>query len=67
MLQDYNKKKKCMYCNDKVGRGCVLGGVTMVSVIYWGFDDKYNLQFIFIYWLWTLDGKLLMSLFFAEN
>ena len=33
-----------MYCNDKVGSGCVLGGVTMVSVIYWGFDDKYNLQ-----------------------
>ena len=38
-----------MYCNNKVGGGCVLGGVRMVSVIYWGFDDKYDLQFIFIY------------------
>ena len=36
-----------MYCNDKVEGGCVLGGVTMVSVIYWGSDDKYNLTFIF--------------------
>ena len=32
MLQDYNKKK-CMYCNDKVEGGCVLGGVTMVCYI----------------------------------
>ena len=38
-----------MYCKKVVGGGCVLGWVTMVSVIYWGFDDKYNLQFIFIY------------------
>ena len=54
-----------MYCNNKVGGGYVLGWVTMVSVIYWGFGDKHNLQFIFIYY--ELRWKDTNASFFAES